>query len=53
MCTKFWLDNLKRRDHLEDLGINERITELILEKYDGNLCTEFIWLRIGTSGRYL
>jgi hypothetical protein len=23
--TKFWLDNLKGRDHLEDLGIDRKI----------------------------
>jgi hypothetical protein len=25
MHTLFWLENLKERDYLEDLGINERI----------------------------
>jgi hypothetical protein len=25
MHTIFWLENLKGRDHLEDLGIDERI----------------------------
>jgi hypothetical protein len=33
MCTIFWLESLKGRDHLEDLGIDERIRiELILEE---------------------
>jgi hypothetical protein len=33
MHTKFWLENLKRGDHLEDLGVYGRITfELILAK---------------------
>jgi hypothetical protein len=25
MCKKFWLENLKGRDHLKDLDIDERI----------------------------
>jgi hypothetical protein len=26
MRTKFWLENPKGRDHLEDIGIDERMT---------------------------
>jgi hypothetical protein len=25
MCRKFWSENLKGRDHLEDIGIDGRI----------------------------
>jgi hypothetical protein len=25
MHTKFWLENLKRRDHLEDVSVDEKI----------------------------
>jgi hypothetical protein len=34
MHTKFWSENLKGRNHVEDLGIDERIiSEWILGKY--------------------
>jgi len=51
MCKKFWSENLKVRDHSEDLGVDGRIVlERILEKQGGKLWTDFIWLGIGTSG---
>jgi hypothetical protein len=37
-------------NHSEDQGIDERISELILGKQGGNMCTGCICLRIGTSG---
>jgi len=40
---------LKGRDHVEDVGINGKITlKRISEKYSG-----LIWLRIGNSGGLL
>jgi hypothetical protein len=54
MNTIFWLENLKGRDHLKDLGAYEKIMlEWILGKYGGKVWTECIWLRIGTSGGLL
>jgi hypothetical protein len=48
------LENLKGRDHSEDLGVDGKITlEWILGKYSGKVWTGFIWLSIGTSGKLL
>jgi hypothetical protein len=45
------LENLKGRDHSEDLDIDGRIKlELILGKQGVTVWTGFIWLKIGTSG---
>jgi hypothetical protein len=50
----FWLENLKGRDQLEDLGVNGKITlEWILGKYRGRLWAGYFWLRIRTSGELL
>jgi len=47
---KFWLENLKGRDHAEDLGRDGKISlEWILRKQDVKLLNGCIWLRIGTS----
>jgi hypothetical protein len=46
----FRLDDLKGRDHSEDLGVDgEIISGWILGKSGGKVWTGFIWLRIGTS----
>jgi hypothetical protein len=46
MHTTFWLENVKGRDHSEDLDIDERIiSECILWKFSGKLWTGFIWLK--------
>jgi len=50
MHVIFHLENLKERDHSEDLGIDGRtIMKLILGKQCGKLWTRFIWLNIRTS----
>jgi len=42
------LENLKGRDHSEDIGVDGRIiSEWTLEKQSGKVITGFIWLRMG------
>jgi len=54
MHTRFWLVNLRERDHLQDLGEEDRIMlNWILGKEGGKLWVGFIWLRIRTSGGLL
>jgi hypothetical protein len=50
MRKKFWPENLKGRDCLEELGIDGKITEFVLVQYCGKAWTGFIRLRTGTSG---
>jgi hypothetical protein len=49
--TGFGGGNMKGKDHLEDLGVDGRITLiLIFKKWEGRGGTGFIWLRIWTGG---
>jgi hypothetical protein len=51
MHTILWLENLKGRDHFEDLCVDGRvISEWTLVKQDGKVWAVCIWLRIRTSG---
>jgi hypothetical protein len=53
-CIQNFGPKVKGRDHAEDLVVNGRILlGGILGKYDGKVWSEFIWLRIGTSGGLL
>ena len=50
MHTGFWCGNLRERDHLEDPGLDKRITlRWIFRKWDVGAWTGLIWLRIGTG----
>jgi hypothetical protein len=52
--TKHWFEDLKEREHSEDVGIHEKIIlEWILGKENGRVWTECSQLRIGTSGGLL
>jgi len=48
--TRFWLGDLRERDHLEDLDVDWRILKWIVQKWDEELWAGFIWLRIGKGG---
>jgi hypothetical protein len=49
--TGFWWGNLRERDHLEDLGVDERIIlRCIVRKWDVSAWMGLIWFRIGTDG---
>jgi hypothetical protein len=51
---KTWTENLKGRDHVEDLGVGGRIIlEVILGNFSGKMWNGFICLKIGTSGGLL
>jgi hypothetical protein len=52
--TEFWWGDLRKRDHLEDLGVDGIIIlEWIFKKWDRQAWDELIWLRIGISGGLL
>jgi len=54
MHTKFWSENLKKRHHSEDLGVDGRIIlERILGKHGGEVWTGCMRLSIGASGGLL
>jgi hypothetical protein len=53
MYRIFWLENLKRRDHTEDLGVDGEIILECLGNEDGRVWIGCIWLSTGTSGRLL
>jgi hypothetical protein len=51
MRTKFWSENLKGRDHSEDVSMDGKIVlECTLGKEGGKLLIGFTWLRTGTCG---
>jgi len=46
----FWLETLKVRDHLGNLGIEDKILRPTLKKHYVRMGTGLIWLRIEISG---
>jgi len=52
--TGIWWEELRERDHLEDLGVDVRlILKWISKNFDGLPWTGLIWFRIGTNGGLL
>jgi hypothetical protein len=53
-CSGFWWENPKKRDHLEDQGIDGRMgSELILGRLAGGLWIGSSWFRIGAGSKIL
>jgi hypothetical protein len=54
MCTGFWCESQKEKDHLEDHGVDGRMrSEWILGRLAGGVWIGSNWLRIGTGGGLL
>jgi hypothetical protein len=54
LCTVFWWENLRERDHLVDPGVDGRIIlRRIFRKWDMGVWTGLSWLRIETGGGHL
>ena len=52
--TGFWWEDLRERDHLEDLSEDARIIlKWIFKKGDGAAWTGLIWQSIRAGGRHL
>jgi hypothetical protein len=48
----FWWEHLQKKDHLEELGMDDRILKEVL-KYGQDMWTRFSWLRVQTGGKLL
>ena len=54
MNTGLWWEDLRERDNLQDISVDERIIlKYTLKKYDGMVWSEFICLRTETGGGLL
>jgi hypothetical protein len=54
MYAAFQLENLQKRDHWGNLGMDGRIIlELVLKEYGVRIWTGFIWLRMMSCSRFL
>jgi hypothetical protein len=54
MCTEFWWERPKEKDHLKDQGVDKRMgSKWTLGKLFGGVWSGFIWLRIEIAGGLL
>jgi hypothetical protein len=50
-ACKILIGSLKKRDHMEDLGVDRSIVlKWIIGKLGRRVCLGFCWFRIGTGG---
>jgi hypothetical protein len=51
MYKGFWWGEIMERNHLEDLGVDGRVTlKWIFKEWGREAWTELLWLRLGTGG---
>ena len=50
MHTGLLWGNLRKRDHLEELDVDDRILKMDLQDVVWGAWTGLIWLKIGTGG---
>jgi hypothetical protein len=54
LYKRFWWENVREGDHLEDTDVDGRIIlRWILRKWNVETWTGSIWLRIGTTAEHL
>jgi hypothetical protein len=54
VCTGFWWENPRKKDHLLDQGVDGRITlRWIFRKWDVGVWTGLSWLKVGTVSGHL
>jgi len=54
MSAGFWWGNLRKRDHLEGLGVDGRmLLKWIFKMWDGETWTGLTWHRLGRVGGLL
>jgi hypothetical protein len=53
-CTGFWWESPKKRDHLEDQGVDGRMgSKWIFGRLVAGVWSGFTWLKIGIAGGLL